>query len=259
LETERQRVEAKQWDDRAADFAAKSDSLLVDGSCPDLTSHLLGALSLLGDVSGKRILDCGCGTGVTAVWLAKAGAEVCAFDVSAEQVAVTLRRAEANGVSDRVTAAKMPFESLDLPADHFDIAFGNMVLHHVDADSAGRELARVLKPGGRALFAETSARNPLLMMARRFLTGRFGIAKNSSFGEKPLGKAELTALSSDFADLKIHYVEFIFFSTFANNVLQWRQSTKWLQEILKASDRAAYRYAPFLRKYSYLMAVELVK
>lgn len=259
LETERQRIEAEQWDDRAAGYAASADDLIVTDQCPDLTSHLLASLELLGDVRGKKVLDCGCGTGVTATWLARAGAEVSAFDVSGEMVALTLKRAEANGVGDRVRAAKMPFEALDFPDGFFDLAFGNMVLHHVDADSAGKELARVIRSGGRALFAETSARNPMLMLARRFLTGRFGIAKYSSIGEKPLGNTELAALGSHFSGLKTHYLEFVCFSMFASNVLQWRESTRALQEMLKGTDRAVYRWLPLLRRYSYFVVVELTR
>ena len=174
-------------------------------------------------------------------------------------VELTNRRAQANGVADRVQAAKMPFEALGFHDAFFDLAFGNMVLHHVDADAAAGELSRVLKPGGRAVFAETSGLDPILMLARRCLAGRFGIAKNSSLGEKPLGPQELTALGRHFTSLKTHFIEFVFLTMVANNALKWKRSTRLLQRLLVGTDRIIYRCCPFLRKYSYLMVVELTR
>ncbi len=43
-------------------------------------------LSLLPDVSGRRVLDAGCGPGVYAEWLADRGAEVVAFDANEEEL-----------------------------------------------------------------------------------------------------------------------------------------------------------------------------
>ena len=260
METDRTRIEREQWDRRAVEYAeAVGEDLRVGAFHHDLTSHVRKTLDLLGDVSGKTILDCGCGSGVTTVWLAKRGADVYSFDVSGELVELTRRRAETNGVQDRIHLGQMQFEHMDYPDGFFDLAFGNMILHHVDCDAAGKELSRVLKPGGRAVFAETSGRNRLLMFARRHLAGRYGIDKYSTEGEKPLEPPELDALGKHFSRMTVHHLEFLFFTTACSNVLKWRDSTKWLQKILFGTDSFVYRRIPFLRKYSYLMAVELVK
>lgn len=260
MDTNRAKIEQEQWDRRAVEYAeAIGEDLKVGDFHHDLTSHVRKTLDLLGDVSGKTVLDCGCGSGVTTVRLAQQGAKVYSFDLSSELVELTRRRAQANGLEDRIQLGQMQFEKMDYPDDFFDLAFGNMILHHVDCGDAGRELARVLKPGGRAVFAETSGRNKLLMLARRHLAGRCGIDKYSTDGEKPLERPELDALGRHYSSMKVHYLEFLFFTTACSNVLKWRRSTKWLQTVLFGTDCLIYKYVPFLRRYSYLMAVELVK
>lgn len=260
MRTDRGKIEQEQWDRRAAEYSeAVGDDLVVGPTHPDLTSHLLKTLDVLGDVTGRTVLECGCGSGVTAVWLAQHGADVHTFDVSGELVELTRRRAKLNALSDRIQIGQMQFEKMDYPDDFFDLAFGNMILHHVDCDAAGKELSRVLKPGGRAVFAETSGRNKLLMLARRHLAGRCGIDKYSTDGEKPLEQPELDALGKDFSLMKVHYLEFLFLTTACSNVLKWGDSTKVMQQAFLGTDKFVYRYVPFLRKYSYLMAVELVK
>lgn len=260
METDRAKIEQEQWDRRAVEYAESvGEDLMVGPAHPDLTSHLLKTLELLGDISGKAVLECGCGSGVTAVWLAQHGAKVYTFDVSGELVGLTRRRARINGVEGRVQLGQMQFEKMDYHDNFFDLAFGNMILHHVDGDAAGRELARVLKPGGRAVFAETSGRNKLLMFARRHLAGRCGIDKYSTDGEKPLEQPDLDALGKHFSLMKVHYLEFLFLTTACSNVLKWRDSTRLLQRSFLGTDKFVYKYLPVLRKYSYLMAVELVK
>src|SRR2546427_5685850 len=86
---------------------------------------------ILGRLTGKRILDVGCGDGLNAVMFAKMGATVTGIDLSAKAVEVGRRRAEVNGVSDHVTFLCAPIEMVDLADDSFDIVWGDGILHHV--------------------------------------------------------------------------------------------------------------------------------
>src|SRR5487761_2034161 len=153
---------------------------------------------LLGSVAGLRILDIGSGVGEWAVHLAQIGAHVVATDVSTESMRQVRAGALRFGVSDRVETAVVDAHRLPF-ADHtFDVVHGQFILHHLDLARAGPELVRVLRPGGIGVFLENSAKNPLLMLARRELVGRFGIARWSVDGEYPLRRADVELLKKQF-------------------------------------------------------------
>jgi 2-polyprenyl-3-methyl-5-hydroxy-6-metoxy-1,4-benzoquinol methylase len=124
----------------------------------------------VGDLAGKHVLECGCGDGRYAVWLASLGATVVGIDLSPVGAERTLQRARAHGFQDRVTAHAADCAHLEtvLPANSFDLVVGFSVLHHLPPKEFGEGVARVLKPGGRAIFFENSNANPLFRLGRTF-------------------------------------------------------------------------------------------
>lgn len=108
-------------------------------------------------LEGKLVLDYGCGNGENSVLLAKCGAQVEGFDLSSEMCRVATERAEVNGVASSVTISCRSGEHTGYPDHRFDIVFGCAILHHLDMQLACREIRRLLKPGGVALFAEPVA------------------------------------------------------------------------------------------------------
>jgi len=146
-------------------WAAEVDPESLDpwrlAACPT-TPETSYALSLLGDLSGKRVLEIGCGHGELTSWLAMAGARLTTRDLSPGMVDVARRLAERLGVGKRIRFDVGPGESMEYPDDSFDLVFGHDVLHHMDLVEAMREVRRVLIPGGRAVFAEPLGHNPVL-------------------------------------------------------------------------------------------------
>jgi SAM-dependent methyltransferase len=98
---------------------------------------------------GKRVLEVGCGMGCMAMNWAKQGAQVTAVDLNPVAVAQTQRRFELfelPGDVREVDGERLPFADAT-----FDYAYSWGVLHHTPGTrQAIGELARVLKPGGRA-------------------------------------------------------------------------------------------------------------
>jgi ubiquinone/menaquinone biosynthesis C-methylase UbiE len=109
---------------------------------------------------GQRVLDVGCGTGYFARLLARAvGPDglVVGIDPSPEMVAYASRKAAGVGNCRFQVGTG---ESLDFPAEHFDLVVSSLVLHHLPKDlrvPALREMRRVLRPGGRLLVAEAQS------------------------------------------------------------------------------------------------------
>ena len=94
--------------------------------------------------SGKRALVPGCGSGFDAIILAHLGAEVSAFDLSADMLSVAEERAAARNVS--LDLQRMPAEELRYGDNTFELIWGRDILHHCDIGRTMAELIRVAKP-----------------------------------------------------------------------------------------------------------------
>jgi SAM-dependent methyltransferase len=95
------------------------------------------------EVSPRRVLDIGCGTGETSERIAKElGAEVIAADQSARMVNLARERG--------LDARQADIQALPFADGEFDCVVAGWVLYHVlDRRRAIEEVARVLRPGGR--------------------------------------------------------------------------------------------------------------
>jgi SAM-dependent methyltransferase len=197
LESERQ-FHDEQARQRAEDLRRRPGGLRFrDHEYLDHESWIRPAFSKLGDVSGCRVLDYGCGHGMAAVVLARRGAIVTGFDLSADYVAEARSRALANDVS--INFLQADAHALPFPSAVFDAIWGNAILHHLNLSAAAAEIRRVLKPGGVAVFCEPWAENPLLRVARRRLPYR---GKGHTPDEQPLRRRDLAALRTSFPNLK---------------------------------------------------------
>jgi SAM-dependent methyltransferase len=180
--------------------------------------------------------------------------KVTAFDVSAENIETARRLADANGVT--IDFRRTAFESLELQDGSFDLAFGACVLHHVDIPAACRELARVLRPGGRAVFVENSARNALLMLARRFLVGSFGIPRYGDDDEHPLTPGDLAAIEAAFPGrLRVHHPDFLFFRLLDFYIL--RKGVASVTAMLRGLDHAMGRIP--VEPLGYFQVIEIAR
>jgi ubiquinone/menaquinone biosynthesis C-methylase UbiE len=106
---------------------------------------------------GQRALEVGCGTGIFLEAASSTGADIVALDLSADLIAQARARVAAAG-KVRLSlgnAEQMPFRD-----GSFDVAYGSSILHHLNIDAALAEVHRVLRPGGRIVFAEPNILNP---------------------------------------------------------------------------------------------------
>lgn len=136
---------ATDYDDFAAAYSASNESDLFNAYY-----ERPAMLSLAGDVSGRRILDAGCGSGPLTAALRDKGAVVTGFDVSAAMVDLARRRL---GEDADLHVADLG-EPLPFADAEFDVVVASLVLHYLE-DWSGplAELRRVLKPGGRLILS----------------------------------------------------------------------------------------------------------
>jgi SAM-dependent methyltransferase len=190
----------RQAAERADTFRAGASALQFDTD--DYLGHetwVRPAFELLGALDGRRALDYGCGHGMAAVAMARAGAKVTAFDLSPGYMAEARARAAANGVA--VECITADGEELPFASGSFDAVWGNAILHHLDLAKAGAELRRVLAPGGVAVFCEPWGGNPLLGFARRALPYP---GKDRTPDEQPLCERDLAPLRGLFPAMEVH-------------------------------------------------------
>lgn len=99
-------------------------------------------------------LELGCGTGFFMINLVLGGVikQGHVTDLSQPMVDVALRNAAGAGIA--LEGRMADAESIPYPDESFDLVVGHAVLHHIpDLDVAMREVLRVLRPGGRFVFA----------------------------------------------------------------------------------------------------------
>jgi len=103
------------------------------------------------DDSQQKVLDVGCGPGSITVGFAKRSehVEVVGIDCEEKVLEEAKRRAEDDGVADRINFLNESVYELPLEDNSFDVVFAHQVLQHL-ADPVGaiKEMKRVLRPGG---------------------------------------------------------------------------------------------------------------
>jgi ubiquinone/menaquinone biosynthesis C-methylase UbiE len=150
--------------------------------------------TILCEVSGKRVLEIGCGEGETALMLLRGGATVFGIDIGEKYVNTAKGRVVEEGpFAQSCELRVMDAHKLEFPDNSFDLVVGRGVLHHLDLERALAEIQRVLVPGGHACFIEPLANNPLLKLFRKLTP------KARTIDERPLDGNDLRLVASKFS------------------------------------------------------------
>jgi len=258
LSTEEQEREEQFWDKVGAKWLEGFDAnaLRVGKAGRFLSGSTVAfdyLLGQLGDPKGLKVLDYGCGSGWLSTYLAQRGAVVDGFDISSKLVELGMKRAAANGVSERVHLRKMTAEHLEYADGAFDRVVGISILHHVSLDDAARELFRVLKPGGKALFIEPLGESNVLNAVRNHLFRIHHGEIRTVDAEHPLTYGDINAIGSSFGRIEVR--EFQLTEMVARVTGDRITRALGLQKL----DAALLRVFPSLKKFCRLVVVTYVK
>ncbi|MFH1068937.1 MAG: class I SAM-dependent methyltransferase [Candidatus Glassbacteria bacterium] len=138
-------------------------------------SHLLRFASSLNTES--PILEVGCGTATTSLWLANEfGMVPYGVDFSEAAISEASRKFLANGL-DPFTLSVTDVTSLPFENNTFPLVFGKTVFEHFDyPDLAAREIFRITAPGGFVVMDVPNSRNSFLRNATlRYLNQSYTI------------------------------------------------------------------------------------
>ena len=191
------------------------------------------------------VLEYGCGDDPFALELARRGARAVGIDLSP----VAIERARSLAASAGSAAARfevMDGEALEFADDSFDLVCGTGVLHHLDLGRALPEIARVLRPGGSAIFIEPLGHNPGLRVFRA-LTPRF-----RTRDEHPIRLDDIAAAKTVFPVVEATFHHFLGLAAFP---LRRRRGFGRALEALDAVDRRLLARGAPTRRLAWLVVL----
>lgn len=192
---------------------------------------------LRANVSGRHILEYGCGTGAYALFMAECGAEqVIGIDLSPVRIVHAREHAQKRGLENAAFHV-MDAEATTFEAGYFDMVFGGAILHHLHLDKALGEVVRVMKPGGKAIFIEPMGHNPAINLFRK-LTPNLRVKD-----ERPLRRRDLRLIETH-----LQQVNYRFFHLFTLLAVPFRNAPQFpsLLNRLSALDRALFEKIPIM-------------
>ncbi|NLX07871.1 MAG: class I SAM-dependent methyltransferase [Phycisphaerae bacterium] len=252
--TERQHRERTHFDrvyrraERTQHLRIPPHDLRRYGRCDDWRTYGKEcAFHYLKPLAGRELLEIGCGTGVDSVLLAANGARVFAYDVSPEAVEIARKRAEVNGLADRITFVVACDLSAAFAGRRFDRVFGNTVLHHLDLTGFSEKVRRVLRPEGVAVFREPVVLDRWLRRLRRCIPW---YPSNPSPDERPLDRQDVAALCRGFAGVELRQFECL------SRIWPLLRSS-WLIDCLHRWDRELLEGVPWSRRFASVLVMRL--
>lgn len=213
------------------------------------TSTMVGVDEFLGDLCDRHVLEYGCGLGEISTLLAKSGAQVTTFDLSAKSVLTCRHRAKLNDVDSNIQLAVAAGEALPYADESFDVIFGKAILHHLDAELGWIDISRVLKPGGKAVFVEPMGMNPILNFVRDHVPYP---DKNPRGADRPLNYVDIHQWGKGFSQFAYREIQLL--SMLERGFGFGRNFT-----LFREVDDFLLKHLPFLRRFCRYVVMYCVK
>lgn len=211
-------------------------------------------LSLMGDVSGLKILDVGAGLGESSVYFALKDAKVTAIDLSPLMLKRCVALGEEHGVD--ITTLLGEADRFDYGANRFDIAYGANILHHLgDIPAFLHAVHRALVPGGRFFFFDPLGYNPAIQIYRRLAT------KVRTEDERPFRFTHLNIFQEIFSET--HHREFwltsllLFFKYFLVDRVHPNADRYWKKIFKEDPEKIGWWFKPLLKLDKFLLGLPL--
>ena len=193
----------------------------------------------------RDILEIGCGRGSVVSFMAR-NVSFTAIDISDVAVQQTAEVALEHGITGSYLL--MNAEETGFADNSFDLICGTGILHHLNLEKACREIRRILRPNGCAVFLEPLGHNPVINMFRR-MTPKF-----RTVDEHPLLMKDLRDMRSHFDQVDIRY--FCLLSLAAVPFRKWKMFPA-MKNTLGSVDRFLFRMLPGSGRYAWQMVMTM--
>ncbi|WP_394727113.1 class I SAM-dependent methyltransferase [Altererythrobacter sp. GH1-8] len=114
---------------------------------------------------GSDVLEYGCGAAIQGMQVAAIANTLTGIDISDVAIEDAQKAAAQRGLTN-THYLTMDAEDMTFDEGSFDLVFGRGIIHHLDLDRCFASIARVLRPGGTAIFWEPLGHNPLINLYR---------------------------------------------------------------------------------------------
>jgi SAM-dependent methyltransferase len=199
-------------------------------------------------VKGADVLDYGCAEGKWSLVAAKTAKHVEGIDISKVAIEHAAEKAAEEGLTN-VSFQVADAHHLPFADESFDVVFGSAIIHHLDTEQSLKEIRRVLKPGGIALFKEPLGSNVAFNLYRRLTP------QSRTVDEHPL-------VPKDFAIARKHFskVSTTHYGLTALGFVPFRNSFAGpaLYKTLCGLDRALFK-VPFLKWQAWFVMIRFYK
>lgn len=209
---------------------------------------------IIGNVKGKTVLEIGCSNGWLCNHLAESGAKVYGIDISGEAIKAAIKEASKYEYSKSTNFSKMAVEDMRYDNEIFDIVLGSAILHHTDMQYSAKNIYRVLKPKGRAIFVEPLNENLALKLWRKLTPWR----RNAT--EKALLNDDLNYIRSVFPNSKYHFFGFI--AIISIGLLMYFPKSNllyYINEFFEKIDKSLQRKFASIGPHFAVVVLELIK
>lgn len=204
-------------------------------------------------IEGKRVLEPACGTGVMGCYLGKyRKCFVEGIDISPKSIQIAERRKKLLNLERKINFTVQSFYETNFSDNSFDLVIGNSLHHMHDYNKIGKEMSRILKKGGKAVFIEPYGHNFIFNFVRVHNLFGSGGGSPEEYGNY-LTIKKINTLSSYFS--KVNCEEFRFFMMAARSL----KSLKILK-VFYTMD-SILRHLPYIniKKYFGFVGIVLIK
>ena len=204
---------------------------------------------LYSDIKGVTALDYCCGNGEIGSEMALKGAhEVKGIDLSPVAIKNAEKLAIKNSVHDKCRFSVDDAENTKYKDNTFDVIHEYGALHHLELEAAFKELARILKSGGKVVCTEALRHNPLIHNYRK----KTPVLRTKWEVEHILGIPEILLGRKYFRDVKIR-----FFHLAALVAVPFRKTVLFrpLLFIFELIDSILLRI-PYLQRLAWIAVIE---
>jgi len=197
---------------------------------------------------GKELLEYGCGAAEIAKKWLEAGVKLTGIDISPVAIEVSKNYAASTPYKDNAKFYEMNAEQMSFEDDKFDVVCGSGIIHHLDIDKSYKEIVRVLKKDGKAVFVEPLGHHPLVNYYRK------KTPHLRTPDEHPLLKKDLDLLSDYFEDVNIEY-----YALLSLGAVPFRNTPLYniVLKCLLGVDKLIFKFIPPLRHYAWFALIDV--